>query len=174
MIVVTVVGCLEYSTSIEGGQRSVFHQILTLWNGLGMPATEPVGPCIRLSNTNNPYMWLPQVLAGLAVPFFGLGLAATLLSTRAASSRTIRRLIFWPFLLATGVAVLGVAWSWELYSSYNDGGCVVYVQSAPFDSESISLVIAVLLLGLLVALAVYLVLDIYLVIRLRTSRRTAS
>ena len=139
-----------------------------------MPPTGPVGPCIHLSAASNPYMGLPQVLAGLAVLFFCLGLAATLLSQRAFSSRSIRRLICWPFLLANGVAVLGVAWSWELYSTYNDGGCVVYVQSAPFDPESISLVISVLLLGLLVALAVYLALDIYLVIRLRTSRRSAA
>jgi RsiW-degrading membrane proteinase PrsW (M82 family) len=152
----------------------VFHQILSLWNGLSMPETEPTGPCIRLSGASNPYMWLPEVLAGLAVLFFCFGLAATLLSIRAVSSRSIRRMIRWPFLLATGVAVLGTAWSWELYSTYNDGGCVVYVQCAPFDPESISLVISILLLGLLAAFAVYLALDIYLVIRLRTLRRSAA
>jgi hypothetical protein len=106
------------------------------------------------------------------VLFFCVGLAGTLLSTRAVSSRSMRRLICWPFLLATGAAVLGTAWSWQLATTYNDGGCVVVVQSAPFDPESISLVISSLLLGLLVAFAFYLALDIYLVIRLRSSKRS--
>ena len=137
----------------------------------GMPTTLPMSPCISVSSSNNPYMWLPPVLAGLFVVLFVLGLAAILLSNRGSSNLTMRRLVRWPFLVASGVAVLGIAWSWELYTTFNGGGCVWYVQSTPIDSSSIPLVTGLLILGTLVVSAAYLVLDIVLVIRIWSSRR---
>ncbi len=138
----------------------------------GTPSMLPAAPCISGDSGTNPYMWLPPVLAGFYVILFAFGLAAILLSNRASCPLAVRRLIRWPFLVASGLAVLGIAWSWELYSTFNGSGCVWYVQSAPFDNSSISLVIGLLLLGTLIVSATYLVLDVILVTRVWSAKRS--
>src|SRR5579883_1857048 len=46
-------------------------------------------------------------------------------------------LIRWPYLLASVLALLGIAWTWQLSSTYNDAGCVVYVRAWPVDESMI-------------------------------------
>lgn len=137
----------------------------------GMPTTLPISPCISVDNGANPYLWLPPVLAGLYVILFAFGLTAILLSNRASFTLAIRRLVLWPFLVASGLAVLGIAWSLELSSTFDGSGCVWTVQSAPFDYGSISLVTALLILGTMLLSVAYLVLDVILVIRIWRSKR---
>ncbi|MGO8946847.1 MAG: hypothetical protein ACLQUY_04095 [Ktedonobacterales bacterium] len=150
------------------------HDLVAWLGGSAMSATVPAAPCISHSSGSNPYTWLPQVLAGFYVLLFGLGLVAILLGRRASFALTGRRLILWSFVLASFLSLLGIAWGWQLSSTYNDGGCVVYVQSAPFDESSIALVISILLLGTLVVSAAYLLLDIFFVIRILRSRQTKA
>jgi hypothetical protein len=104
-------------------------------------------------------------VAGIAVALISFGLVAILLSQRAHIGAAGRHWIRWPYLLASVLALLGIAWTWQLSSTYNDAGCVVYVRAWPVDESMIWPVVSLFILGGLALALVYLGLDIALFIR---------